>query len=208
MSTLILVGGLPGSGKSTLAEILWQGLHATYDTPMIVAADDFFYVGSDEPHCSYEILNDPTLLRGADGLRYRVGRSINPGGSLLYRFEKALQPHAHVWCQEQVRNELARSPNAAVVVHNVFARRWEMEPYFQLAESFGARVTVTRLFDNGCTDEQLARRNSHGVPVEVIRMFRDEWEEDWKNADPTPPWERKSPVGEIDPFGLPEEFPS
>lgn len=204
MSTLILVGGLPGSGKSTLAEVIFQGLHASHNEPMIVAADDFFYVGKGEPLCSDEILNDRNLLRGRDGLRYRVGRSLMGGGSLAYRFDKALQPHAHVWCQEQVRNELARSPNAAVVVHNVFARRWEMEPYLKLAAAFDAQVTVTRLYDNGCTDKQLAERNSHGVPIEVIRMFRDEWEVDWRNANPTPPWERET---QAEPHPLPPEFP-
>lgn len=190
MSTLILVGGLPGSGKTTLAEIIYRGLHSSHGQPQIVAADDFFYVLEDEPHCSYEILNDPKLLKGADALRYRAGRSIRPGGT-SYRFEKALQGHAHAWCLGQVRNELARSEDAAIVVHNVFSQRWEMEPYFRLASNFGARVTVTRLFDGGCRDEDLARRNSHGVPLEIIRKFRDQWEHDWKNGHPVSPWERE-----------------
>lgn len=189
MSTLILVGGLPGTGKSTLAEIIWQGLHADHDAPKIVAADDFFYVADDEAHCGYEVMSDVSLLRGIDYARYRVGRSVAPG-PWSYRFEKSLQPHAHVWCQEQVRNELARSQDAAIVVHNVFSRRWEMEPYLRLAAGFHARVTVTRLFDGGCTDEELARRNTHGVPLETIRTFRAEWEHDWKNGDPLAPWER------------------
>jgi len=212
MSTLILVGGLPGSGKSTIAEVLHAGLHVQYawserppgdplqeDEPKIVSADDFFYVADDEPHCGYEILNDPSLLRSTGFARYRVGRSLrkslNPpfDKGWSYRFEPALLAHAHTWCIEQVRNELARTRRAAIVVHNTFTQRWEMEPYLQLAEAAQARVHVTRLFDGGCDDQELTRRNSHGVPTDIITKMRGAWETDWRNGDPLPPWERESP---------------
>jgi hypothetical protein len=195
MSHVILVGGLPGSGKTTIAETLHTGLGAFYKDPMIVAADDFFYVGDDEPHCEYSHLQDPGSLKGTDYARYRVGRSVrealgNHGWS--YKFEPELIAQGHIWCQEQVRNELARSDRAGIVVHNTFTQRWEMEPYLKLARDFSARVTVTRLYDGGCTDEELARRNSHGVPLEFIQKMRANWEENWGASDPTPPWEREA----------------
>jgi hypothetical protein len=212
MNKLILVGGLPGSGKSTLAETIWLGLVGTdYPEALIVAADDFFYVKPDEPLCSDAVRADPSLLRGADLLRFRAGRSLNykdPGNDWTYQFDREVQAHAHTWCLEQVRNELARHSSTAVVVHNTFTQRWEMEPYFELARAFKARTTVTRLYDGGCSDEELAYRNAHGVPLEIIQLFRRNWELDWRNGDPTPPWERApapSPVETVDPFETPDE---
>lgn len=194
MSNLILVGGLPGSGKSTLAKVLCEGLRGEFPDPMIVSADDFFYVKPDEPLCSDAVRTDPSLIRGADLLRFRVGRSLNykvAGNGWTYRFDREVQAHAHIWCQEQVRNELARREDAAIVVHNTFTQRWEMEPYFELARAFRAQTTVTRLYDGGCSDEELTYRNNHGVPLEIVQLFRRNWELDWRNGDPTPPWERK-----------------
>ena len=187
MSTLILVRGLPGSGKTTIAQALSLGLLGEgYDESTLVSADDFFHVGDDEPHCTYNQLKDPTLLRGTDYARYRAGRSVRPlmsGDLVPYKFEPSLLVHAHTWCIEQARNEMARSSQSAIIVHNTFTRRWEMEPYLQMAESFDVRrVNVVSLYDGGCSDAELAYRNTHGVPESVITTFRAQWETDWRNA--------------------------
>ena len=190
MNHLILVGGLPGSGKTTIAKLLHAGLETLYKEPLIVATDDFFYVGDDEAHCEYSHLQDPNSLKGTDYARYRVGRSLEKAGGVSYKFEPSLIAQGHIWCQEQVRDELAHAHQTGVVVHNTFTQRWEMEPYFEIARAYGSRVTVTRLFDGGCTDDELDARNSHGVPLEFIQKMRSNWEENWGTGDPTPPWER------------------
>tara|TARA_Y100000034_G_scaffold99818_1_gene122831 strand:- start:2886 stop:3155 length:270 start_codon:yes stop_codon:yes gene_type:complete len=76
-----------------------------------------------------------------------------------------------------------------VVVHNTFSTRWEMEPYLRMAGGTTV-VSVLDLFDGGCTDEELFKRNSHGVPLETITAMRARWEHDWKVGNPLPPWER------------------
>ena len=193
MSTIFLVGGLPGSGKTTIATTLYHGLQADHDAQALVSADDFFYLSEGEEICSEAVRADPSLISGSDLLRSRVGRSVRHPSEhppWRYRFDREVQGHAHVWCVEQVRNELARQTSTGIVVHNTFTQRWEMEPYFRLAEHFGARIHVLRLYDGGCSDAELAYRNSHGVPLEVIQQFRENWETDWRNGDPTPPWER------------------
>ncbi len=65
-----------------------------------------------------------------------------------------------------------------------------MEPYLQKAKGHNISVTVLDLFDAGLTDEELAERNLHKVPVDVITRMRDRWEHDWGDANPIAPWER------------------
>lgn len=64
----------------------------------------------------------------------------------------------------------------SVAVHNTFTQQWEVEPYLALAKRQGATVRVIDLFDAGLTDEQLAERNTHGVPAETIEKMRARWE--------------------------------
>ena len=96
---------------------------------------------------------------------------------------------AHTWCQNQVREDLARLPPVAVVA-NTFTQGWEFAPYVEIARNAGARIVVVDVFDSGYSDEELADRNTHGVPEHVIARMRANWEADWRAADPRPPWER------------------
>lgn len=106
----------------------------------------------------------------------------------IYQFDPKLLPDAHKACQDRSRSAMMEEKN--VVVHNTFTQRWEMEPYVRLAKEFEYRLIVISTYDGGCDDETLASRNTHGVPIESIAAMRERWEEDWKNADPRPPWER------------------
>jgi hypothetical protein len=40
------------------------------------------------------------------------------------------------------------------------------------------------------SDEELAQKNVHGVPVAGIAAMRARWEHDWRSSDPRAPWER------------------
>ena len=59
------------------------------------------------------------------------------------------------------RNNLKIGGN--VVVHNTFTRRWEMKPYIDIADEFLCQVYIINLFDGGCDDEELEKRNVHNV---------------------------------------------
>jgi len=104
-----------------------------------------------------------------------------------YVFDPAALPQAHAMCQRKTAASLVHRD--VVAVANTFSARWEMEPYFRLAND-RARVTVVDLFDAGLTDDGLAARCIHGVPVEAISAMRARWEHDWKRGNPIPPWER------------------
>jgi hypothetical protein len=108
-----------------------------------------------------------------------------------YRFQPRLLGQAHDWCQEKVRHYI-RDCFDNIVVHNTFSQRWEMEPYIQMVPGgewndnpHGNRLSVIDLYDGGLTDDQLANRNQHGVPIAAIAKMRARWDHDWKNGKTT-----------------------
>ncbi len=109
-----------------------------------------------------------------------------------YRFDSSKLGQAHSQTQWNTLEYLQSNnglPNC--VVANTFTQRWEIEPYLRIAEQAGARVVVVDTFDGGLTDEELAEKNIHGVPLESIRAMRERWEHDWRKGNPRAPWERK-----------------
>jgi len=108
-----------------------------------------------------------------------------------YQFNPAELPQAHEACQKNCAATLTVEGGRSVAVCNTFSCRWEMEPYLKMAKEIkGVSLVVIDLFDAGLTDEELAERNIHDVPVENIAAMRERWEFDWKNGNPLPPWER------------------
>lgn len=106
-----------------------------------------------------------------------------------YIFDPKYLGEAHSKCQKAVALELERGRGATVA--NTFTQRWEMEPYLRMASMSGARVVVVDCFDGGMTDEQLAEKNVHGVPLAAVTAMRNRYEHDWRSGDPRPPWQRK-----------------
>lgn len=79
-----------------------------------------------------------------------------------YFFDPASLRYCHERCQDEVKLALAVGANCAVA--NTFTRKWEMKPYFDMAERGGHNVT--EIICGG-------RFGSiHGVPQEKIEdMF-------------------------------------
>jgi len=83
---------------------------------------------------------------------------------------------AHAWCRQQAMEALERG-DTLIVVDNTNIQRWEWEPYLRMAESVGATVEHVDLYDGGgLSDEELAKRCKHGVPVHVIARYRRRYE--------------------------------
>ncbi len=108
----------------------------------------------------------------------------------VYKFDALKLPDAHSWCARQVRGHIDNSGVSTVYVANTFSMRWEMQPYFNIAQSYEqgrVRVYVVDLFDGGLSDEKLADRNTHNVPLKTIQNMRNRWEHDWSDANPRKP---------------------
>ncbi len=83
-----------------------------------------------------------------------------------YRFRAAQLAKAHLWCQRQV--ERCLQAHQSVVVANTFVRIWEMEPYVDMANRYGARLEVRE-----CHGQY---QNLHGVSAQTIQTMKSRWE--------------------------------
>ena len=105
-----------------------------------------------------------------------------------YLFDPTKLGAAHADCQTRTRRALETGEDVAVA--NTFTQRWEMQPYLKMAADAGACVCVVNVYDGGLSDDELAERNIHGVPLEAIEAMRTRYEDDWQNGNPLAPWER------------------
>ena len=160
-NTLFIIRALPGAGKSTFAEKILGQLR-----------DGDVCTTDDQPGL-YTYLDD-------GGVIFHGGEKVNGVPRIVLAHQ----------ANQAIARRLMWSGVSTVIIPNTNCQRWEFQPYLDLAEEFSYRVTVASLFDGGCSDKELAERNSHGVPLHVIATMRSRFEHDWKNADPRPPWER------------------
>jgi dephospho-CoA kinase len=97
-----------------------------------------------------------------------------------YLFDIDRISEAHADCRDRASEALCRVEK--IVIHNTFSRHWEMETYIKLAEGQAAFIFVVDLFDAGLSDEALAERCIHNVPVQVIAKMRERWEHSWQST--------------------------
>lgn len=83
-----------------------------------------------------------------------------------YHYDRDKIKDAHEWCQREAFKALANGKS--VVVSNTFTRRFEMEPYFEMAKTFGIEPRIMEATGNW--------PNVHGVPAEVVEKMRQRWE--------------------------------
>ena len=96
---------------------------------------------------------------------FEADQFFEQGGA--YSFDAAKLGQAHQWCQWMTAKAL--QDGFDVVVSNTFCRRWEMEPYFQMAKKASAELVVI---------EATGRfENVHGVSKEKVMQMLDRWEE-------------------------------
>jgi len=96
-----------------------------------------------------------------------------------YKFEPGLLSKAHQWCQASVEDRMREvstwqedhddpSWYTGMAVSNTFTRKWEMQPYLDLAEKYGWSVFVIH-----CQNDF---GNVHDVPESVIAKMKQRWE--------------------------------
>ena len=84
-----------------------------------------------------------------------------------YKFDPKRLKEVHEKAQYMVREYLA-FPNATVVVHNTFTQKWEMQPYIDMANNVGAKVTIVSTHG--------VFGNVHDVGPEVVNKQLARWE--------------------------------
>jgi Predicted kinase len=107
-----------------------------------------------------------TMAAGLEGFKhYEADMYFTHDGE--YSYNKDEIQDAHAWCQ--MRTFAALDDGNDVVVSNTFSRRWEMQPYEEMAQRFGAALLIITVKGE--------HRNVHGVPDEVIERMRQRWED-------------------------------
>lgn len=158
--TLFLMRGLPGSGKSHLAQKLAADSNVAGVREEVFSTDDFFT---------------------KDG---------------KYNFILKLIGVAHAWNQDRAKAAMKAGVDR-IYIDNTNTQAWEMKPYAEAAIAEGYKVLIIepdspwwRNFNSLMSEpskqafcEDLARRNKHGVPADIIRKMMDRWEFNVKLED-------------------------
>lgn len=144
--TLYLIRGLPGSGKTTLASLIRIPLLREESSSVAPVCETDLFFYTFDPD------------RGRD----------------VYRFDPCKLPEFHRRNQARVEDFMQANVQH-VIVANTFTTHEEMRPYKELAKMYGYRVTEITVTTD-LTDEELAARGIHLVPVETIRRMRERWE--------------------------------
>lgn len=91
-----------------------------------------------------------------------------------YKFDPTKLKEAHRWCQDSVNTAMILNHTAGlnnvIVVSNTFTQEWEMEPYFQMADTYGYKVFSV------IVENRHGGINTHGVPEGKLQAMRDRFE--------------------------------
>lgn len=85
----------------------------------------------------------------------------------FYDFDASKLKDAHKWCKEYVE-VCMQDKQQNIIVSNTFTRRWEYEPYLDLASNYG--YTVQTIIVDAPFD------NVHDVPFEVVMKQKERFE--------------------------------
>lgn len=91
----------------------------------------------------------------------------------VYVYDANRIKKAHQWCFEQTEKALQEGKN--VIVSNTFVKRWEVDPYLELAKKHNAPSEILVCEGN--------YKSIHNVPEEVIQRMKNSWENFDKESD-------------------------
>jgi len=89
----------------------------------------------------------------------------------VYKFDGNRIRDAHAWCFQSVQHLLGAVENENqedVAVCNTFTRRWEYQPYIELAIEKGWSYQVIEVWGGW--------QNIHGVPQEKVFEMKNRWQ--------------------------------
>lgn len=123
--------------------------------------------GSGKSTLAEKILNERYSVGDGEYLAGHVEADMyftSPAGTYTFVGEKIGE--AHEWCQSQADYYLNQGFSA--IVSNTFTRKFEMQPYFDMAEKYGVEVEIIEATGN--------YQNVHGVPEHIIENMKKRWE--------------------------------
>lgn len=95
-----------------------------------------------------------------------------------YRFDPTMLSYAHLWNQAHAIDAMKKGVSP-IVIDNVNSQAWEAKEYVEAGLKYGYQIEFVEPNTPWKFDaEELAKRNKHGVPKEVIEKKLQEWEPD------------------------------
>lgn len=95
----------------------------------------------------------------------------------VYSFNPDQLKEAHLWCQKECL-EAMEDGYEIIVVHNTFTRKWECDPYMDMARKNDYVIQVISLYDGGLSDQELSQRCEHNLSPFQIQKQRKRWDKD------------------------------
>lgn len=96
------------------------------------------------------------------------------GGEYIYDEDQNFL--AHSWCCSEAFRRLQRQD--IIFVANVFSKKEYILPYLEIANKLQIRVLLVEASTPWSKDtEELSKKNTHSVPIEIIKSMMDDWEE-------------------------------
>lgn len=109
-----------------------------------------------------------------------------------YQFDAERIREAHQWNQQRVREALETGVSP-IIVDNTNISMFEFRPYVEMAIEYGYDVEYAEPDTPWKFNaEELAKRNQHNTPVDVIQDMIDRWDSDFTTEDVLKsrgPWE-------------------
>lgn len=128
------------------------------------------------------------VCRGLPGSgKSTLARELGKGGVVLgsddffmvngeYKFDFGGLGHAHLWNQGRARKAMS-SGISPVVIDNTNITWSDIKPYVRIAGEYGYEVSYAEPDTPWKFDvDELAKRNSHGVPKESLQAYLKKWQ--------------------------------
>jgi predicted kinase len=158
---VVILRGIPGSGKSFIGKqiqhLLWEKYHILAP---ICSADLFF-----ETTRGYEF--DP---KGLSSAHQRCRKQF------LHALEAAKASSSSAETETKTKTETGLS---VILVDNTNTQKWEYDEYESEALANGFEVQIVQVkCPDLLTATRVAKRNSHGVPLDRVLAMFARWEDD------------------------------
>lgn len=141
----------------------------------------------------YKKANNPDekvmyIMRGLPGSgKSSLAETLGEGGIVLstddffmvegeYKYDPDMIGYAHTWNQGRA-DQAIKAGTSPIVIDNTNVAGWQAKTYVEKATASGYRVEVREPNTSWKFNaEELAEKNTHGVPLDVIQKMVQQWE--------------------------------
>lgn len=127
-------------------------------------------------------------MRGISGSgKSTLAKKLGQGGVIFstddyfedgnkYNFDSTKLPEFHKANQDRAIKAMQQGITP-IVIDNTHVESWEAKPYVEAGMNYGYKIKFAKPETSWAFNaEELARRNSHGVPLQVIQSMLNKWE--------------------------------